>query len=61
MYQVQTWDDEFKCVRYHSVVDAIDYDDAADVVKGLYPNERLLGVTFSTVAEKVVEKPVEKE
>ena len=47
MYQVQTWDDEFKCVRYHSVVDAVNYDDAADVIKGMYPGERLLGITYS--------------
>ena len=45
MYNVQTWDEEHKCVRYHSVVDAIDYEDAADVVRGLYPDQRLLAVT----------------
>ena len=27
-YEVQTWDDQHKCVRFHSVVDAIDYEDA---------------------------------
>ena len=46
MYQVQTWDDEFKCVRYHSVVDAIDYDDAEQVIKHQFPYERLLGTTY---------------
>ena len=51
MYQVQTWDDQHKCVRYHSVADAIDYEDARDVIKGLYPDQRLLGVTYSSLSQ----------
>jgi hypothetical protein len=45
MFNVQTWDDTLKQVNYHTVVDAIDYEDAADVIKHMYPNERVLAVT----------------
>jgi len=45
MYTVQTWDDTLKQVNYRTVVDAIDYEDAADVIKHMYPNERVLAVT----------------
>lgn len=44
-YYVQTWDEEHHCVRYHSVVDAIDYEDAAQVIKDLHPEQKLLAVT----------------
>ena len=47
MFTVITYDDEHKCTRYHQVADAIDYDDAEQVVKGLHPNERLMGITYS--------------
>ena len=50
-YTVETWDDTYKCVRYHEVVDAIDYEDAEQVVKGLYPQERILG----TIGRKILE------
>mgnify|MGYP006266333195 CR=1 FL=1 len=43
-YEVQTWDDKHHCVRYHSVEDAIDYDDARDVIKHLHPDQKLLAV-----------------
>ena len=66
MYTVQTWDEQCKCVRYHSVTDAIDYEDAAQVVKDLNPEQQVLAVTkhketveFSTDTEETVEKPVE--
>ena len=47
MYTVITYDNDHNCTRYHEVVDAIDYDDAEQVVKGLYPNERLMGITYT--------------
>ena len=47
MFTVITYDNDHNCTRYHQVVDAIDYDDAEQVVKGLYPNERLMGITYS--------------
>ena len=45
MYSVQTWDEEYHCVRYHTVVDAIDYEDAAQVVKDFNPGQNVIGVT----------------
>jgi len=62
MYTVQTWDDQHKCVRYHSVVDAIDYEDAAQYVQDLNPEQNVIAVSrhkFSTDTEETVEKPVE--
>lgn len=44
MYQVQTWDDKNKCTRYHDVTDAIDYNDAEDYIRHLYPEERVLAI-----------------
>jgi len=43
-YEVQTWDDEYKCVNYHSVPDAIDYEDARDVIVGLHPDQKVISV-----------------
>jgi len=43
-YEVQTWDDQHHCVRYHSVVDAIDYDDAEQVVRGLHPEQKVISI-----------------
>ena len=59
MFKVITWDEENHCTRYHDVADAIDFDDAESIVKGLYPGQKLLGTTFSTVSANNVEKPVE--
>jgi len=47
MFTVITYDNEHKCTHYHEVADAIDYDDAEQVVKDSHPNERLLGITYS--------------
>lgn len=47
MFTVITYDDEHKCTRYHEVVDAIDYDDAEQVVKHQHPEQRLLGITYT--------------
>lgn len=46
-YKVVTWDDQHHCTRYHEVVDAIDYEDAEDVVKHLHPEQKVLGVTYT--------------
>ena len=43
-YSVQTWDEEYHMVRYHTVVDAIDYEDAAQVVRGLHPGQNVISV-----------------
>lgn len=44
-YEVQTWDEEHQCVRYRSIEDAFDYDDAKNIVKHLHPNEKVICVT----------------
>jgi len=51
MYSVQTWDEEYHMVRYHTVVDAIDYEDAAQVIKDLHPDQKVLGTTHSNANE----------
>jgi len=43
-YEVQTWDDQHKCVRFHSVVDAIDWEDAEQVVRGLHPEQKVISI-----------------
>ncbi len=50
-YKVVTWDDTNKCTHYREVVDAIDCDDATQVVQGMYPNEKVLGVTSSSAID----------
>lgn len=59
MYQVQLWNDTTKTVEYHSVSDAIDYEDAQHVIQEQYPNQKVIAVTKQRDAEEVVEKPVE--
>ena len=48
MFTVITYDNERHCTRYHEVQDATTYDDAEQIVKGMYPSERLLGITYSS-------------
>ena len=43
-YEVQTWDAEEYCVNYHTVKDAIDYDDARDVIQAQYPDQKVIAV-----------------
>jgi len=43
-YEVQTWDDENKCVNYYSVEDAIDYEDAGDLIQSQYPDQKVISV-----------------
>jgi len=44
MYQVQLWNDTTHTVEYHSVPDAIDYDDAQHVIQSQYPQHTILAV-----------------
>lgn len=44
VYEVQTWDDSTKCVKYHSVEDAIDYEDARDFIAHLHPQQKVIAV-----------------
>lgn len=41
-YTVETWDQDHHCVRYHEVVDAIDFEDAESVVRGMHPEQKIL-------------------
>ena len=43
-YQVQTWDDTNKQVNYHTVHDAIDYEDARDVIQQLHTDQQVIAV-----------------
>lgn len=43
-YEVQLWDDENKCVNCYSVEDAIDYEDARDVIQSQYPEQNVISV-----------------
>ncbi len=43
-YEVQTWDEPNKTVRYHTVADAIDYEDARDVIAVEYPDQQVIAV-----------------
>ena len=44
IYEVQTWDDTDKTVYYETVKDAIDYEDARDVIAEKYPNRKVIAV-----------------
>lgn len=46
VYVVQTWDDTINCVRDHEVVDAIDCDDAEQVIRGMHPEQKVLSVVI---------------
>lgn len=45
MYQVQLWNDTTKTVEYYSVPDAIDYEDAQQVIQHQYPDQKVIAVT----------------
>ena len=51
VYNVITWDEQHKCTRYHEVVDAIDHEDAEQVVKDLHPEQKVLGTTHTSANE----------
>ena len=43
-YEVQTYDASDNTVYYEVVEDAIDYEDAPDVIAEKYPNRKVLAV-----------------
>ena len=43
-FEVQTWDSHEYCVNYHTVEDAIDYVDAAEVITHMYPDQKVIAV-----------------
>jgi len=44
IYEVQAYDATDKTVYYETVKDAIDYEDARDVIAEKYPNRKVLAV-----------------
>ena len=44
IYEVQTYDSTDKTVYYETVRDAIDYENARDVIAEKYPNRKVLAV-----------------
>ena len=44
IYEVQTYDATDNTVYYETVEDAIDYEDARDVIAEKYPNRKVLAV-----------------
>jgi hypothetical protein len=43
-YEVQTYDTTDNTVYYETVEDAIDYEDARDIIAEKYPNRKVLAV-----------------
>jgi len=44
IYEVQTYDATDKTVYYETVEDAIDYEDARDIIAEKYPKRKVLAV-----------------
>ena len=44
IYEVQAYDATDNTVYYETVEDAIDYDDARDVIEEKYPNRKVIAV-----------------
>ena len=44
MYQVQTWNKRTNATAYHDVPDAIDAYDAEQIIKHMYPEEKVLAI-----------------
>ena len=43
-YEVQVWDADNYCVNYYTVKDAVDYEDAKDVIQSQYPDQKVIAV-----------------
>ena len=44
IYEVQTYDTADNTVYYETVKDAIDYEDARDIIAEKYPNRKVIAV-----------------
>ena len=51
MFEVQTYDTTDNTVYYEVVEDAIDYDDARDVIAKKYPNRNVIAVIKKPLAQ----------
>jgi len=54
-YEVQTYDAADKTVYYETVEDAIDYEDARDVIAEKYPNRKVLAVIGRRTLEELAQ------
>ena len=43
-YEVQTWDSEEYCINYHIVKDAVDHENARDLIQAQYPDQKVIAV-----------------
>ena len=55
IYEVQTYDATDKTVYYEVVEDAIDYEDARDVIAEKYPNRKVLAVIGRKTPDELVQ------
>jgi hypothetical protein len=55
IYEVQTYDATDKTVYYETVEDAIDYEDARDVIAEKYPNRKVLAVIGRKTPDELVQ------
>ena len=55
IYEVQTYDATDKTVYYETVEDAIDYEDARDVIAEKYPNRKVLAVIGRRTLEELAQ------
>ena len=54
-YEVQTYDATDNTVYYETVEDAIDYEDARDVIAEKYPNRKVLAVIGRKTLEELAQ------
>ena len=56
-YEVQTYDAADKTVYYETVEDAIDYEDARDVIAEKYPNRKVIAVQERKTPVELAQTP----
>jgi hypothetical protein len=56
-YEVQTYDATDKTVYYETVEDAIDYEDARDVIAEKYPNRKVIAVIGRKTPDELAQDP----
>lgn len=55
-YEVQTWDDVDKTVYYETVKDAIDYENARDIIVEKYPNRKVIAVIRKKTLDELAQE-----
>jgi len=56
-YEVQTYDAADKTVYYETVEDAIDYEDARDVIAEKYPKRKVIAVQERKTPDELAQTP----